>query len=60
MQLAARVCSKAEDGEIFVSQAVCTLSEGHDFQFVPKGEFDLKGIEKPVPLFAVEWRPRAH
>lgn len=60
VQLAARVCAKAEDGEIFVSQAVRTLTEGHDFQFVPKGEFELKGIEKPVPLFAVEWRPRAH
>ncbi len=60
VQLAARVCAKAEDGEIFVSQAVRTLTEGHDFQFLPKGEFELKGIEKPVPLFAVEWRPRVH
>ena len=60
VQLAARVCSKAEDGEIFVSEAVRTLTEGHDFQFVPKGDFELKGIEKPVPLFAVEWRPRVH
>lgn len=60
VQLAARVCAKADDGDIFVSEAVRTLTEGHDFQFVPKGEFELKGIEKPVPLFAVEWRPRVH
>ena len=55
VQLSARVCDKASADQIFVTQSVRDLVTGHAIQFKPAGNFDMKGIDKPVPVFEVVW-----
>ena len=55
VQLAARVCDKAEPGQILVSNVVQELAAGKGFDFADKGEASLKGFEKPVLLHEVRW-----
>jgi len=56
VQLAARACAMADAGGIFVSTAVRELCIGKEFAFAPRGPFELKGFDEPVPLFEVFWR----
>lgn len=52
VNLAARLCDKAEDGEILISPRAYTAVE----EFVTAesaGEFELKGIKAPVEIFRV-------
>ncbi|MEP7215751.1 MAG: alpha/beta fold hydrolase [Anaerolineaceae bacterium] len=53
VQLAARVCSRAEPGEILVTNVVRELSMGKGFLFSEQMPAALKGFEEPVRLFAV-------
>ena len=55
LQLAARACNHAAAGAILVSNAVRELCLGKGFAFHPRGPFELKGFEEPVPLFEVSW-----
>jgi class 3 adenylate cyclase/pimeloyl-ACP methyl ester carboxylesterase len=55
VQLAARVCDKAEPGQILVADVVQQLAAGKGFTFAEKGEATLKGFEKPVRLHEVNW-----
>jgi adenylate cyclase len=55
VQLAARVCDKAEPGQVLVSNVVQELAAGKGFDFADQGEASLKGFEKPVRLHAVRW-----
>ena len=55
VQLAARVCDKAEAGQILASNVVQELAAGKGFTFTDKGEASLKGFEKPVRLHEVVW-----
>ena len=55
VQLAARVCDKAEAGQILVADVVQQLAAGKGFAFTDKGEAALKGFEKPVRLHEVRW-----
>ena len=55
VQLAARVCDKAEPGQILVADVVQQLAAGKGFAFVDKGEATLKGFEKPVRVYEVRW-----
>ena len=55
VQLAARVCDKAEPGQILASNVVQELAAGKDFDFSDEGEATLKGFEKPVRLHEVRW-----
>jgi class 3 adenylate cyclase/pimeloyl-ACP methyl ester carboxylesterase len=55
VQLAARVCDKAEPGQILVADVVEQLAAGKGFDFADKGEASLKGFEKPVRLHEVRW-----
>jgi len=41
---AARVIAEADPDEILTTGIVQGLVEGSDFEFVDRGEFDLKGI----------------
>ncbi len=50
VQLAARVCDKAEPGQILASNVVQELAAGKGFDFADKGEASLKGFEKTVCL----------
>ena len=56
VQLSARVCDKADAEQIFITQSVRDLVTGHSIQFRDAGNFDMKGIDKPVPVFEVIWR----
>lgn len=53
VQLAARICDKAEDDQIFVSAVVRELSAGSNVKFESKGTFELKGVEEPPTLYGV-------
>ena len=53
VQLAARVCDRAEPGQILVAQVVRDLCRGKDVHFDDQGEATLKGFPEPVRLFVV-------
>ena len=53
VQLAARVCDRAEPGQVLVSNVVKELCTGKLFQFEDQGEATLKGFPEPVRLFVV-------
>ena len=51
--LAARLCSEAQGGQVLISQRIATLLEGR-LQAEPLGEVQFKGIIKPVPIWLVQ------
>ena len=53
---AARIMSKAEGGQIIVSDVVRQLVAGKGFAFVEHGETTLRGFEEPVRLYELRWR----
>ncbi|MEO5373795.1 MAG: adenylate/guanylate cyclase domain-containing protein [Alphaproteobacteria bacterium] len=59
VQLAARICAKADKDQIMVSNVVRELSAGKPFRFVPRGTFELKGVRDPQPLYEVLWSVEA-
>jgi class 3 adenylate cyclase len=59
VQLAARLCERADSGAILVSGAVRDLAIGKRFDFQKRGRLTLKGFDEPVRLFEVDWRAGA-
>jgi class 3 adenylate cyclase len=57
VQLAARLCSRAEPGSVLVSSAVRDLALGKGFVFKKRGRVRLKGFDEPVHSFEVMWQP---
>ena len=55
VQLAARLCSRAQPEQILVSNVVAELCIGKGLLFHDLGEVSLKGFERPVRVHAVEW-----
>ena len=55
VQLAARICDKADSGQILASNVVREICAGGTIRFEQAGEFAKKGIEEPVPTFQVPW-----
>ena len=55
VNLAARVASQAQGGEILVSDVVRQLVAGKGFLFNDRGEHALKGFEDPVRVWEVRW-----
>ena len=53
VQLAARVCDRAEPGQVLVPSVVRDLCRGKTFTFEDQGETTLKGFPEPVRLFVV-------
>ena len=53
VQLAARICDRAEPGQVLVSNVVRELCAGKTFTFEDVGAATLKGIDEPVALYAV-------
>jgi len=51
--LARRICDRAGEGELLVSDSVRDLCEGGEFGFRERGRFWLKGIGRRVRLFEV-------
>ena len=56
VNLAARICSRAEAGQILAPVVVRELAAGKPFMFADLGETSLRGFEDPVRLFEVRWR----
>jgi hypothetical protein len=58
VQLAARLCSRADPGGILVAGAVHDLALGKGFAFHSRGKLRLKGFDSPMAAFervADEW-----
>jgi class 3 adenylate cyclase len=55
VQLAARLCSQAEPGQVLVSNVVADLCIGKNLQFTEAGECQLKGFDGPIPTRAVHF-----
>lgn len=55
VQLAARVCDKAGEGEIFITDNVRALSKGQGIEFETAGKYDMKGVPEPMTLYRVGW-----
>ena len=54
VNLAARVCAQAREGEVLVTAAVRdAIGASPGLQLIPRGTRRLKGIGRPVALFAV-------
>jgi len=53
VQLAARVCDKADEGEIFVTDNVKELSKGQGIRLKEAGQFEMKGVPQPMTLYKV-------
>ena len=56
VDLAARICDRAEAGQILVSNVVRELVAGKGFLFADTGEQALRGFEDPVRLYEVRWQ----
>jgi len=59
VQLARRICDRAEPGQILVSNVVRELAAGKGFLFSDRGDVELRGFEDPVRLYEVRWREEA-
>jgi class 3 adenylate cyclase len=57
VQLAARLCSRAQPGSVLVSSAVHDLALGKGFDFRKRGRLNLKGFDEPVHIFELAWQP---
>jgi class 3 adenylate cyclase len=53
VHVGARVCGRAEAGEVLVSSTVKELVAGADLSFQARGPYTLKGLPGDWPLFAV-------
>jgi class 3 adenylate cyclase len=55
VQLAARLCARAQPGSILVAAPVHDLALGKGFEFRSRGRLRLKGFEAPMAAFEVAW-----
>lgn len=55
VQMTARICDKATKGNIWVSQAVVDACKGQKIGFIPRGGFEMKGIQGRKNLYEVGW-----
>jgi len=55
VQMTARICDKASKGNIWVSQAVKDVCKGRKIGFIPRGKFEMKGIQGSKPLYEIGW-----
>jgi class 3 adenylate cyclase len=56
VQLAARLCQRAQPGTILVSNGVQGLALGKSFVFRKRGTVRLKGFDEPVAAFELDWK----
>jgi adenylate cyclase len=57
VNLAARIASYAQAGQVVVSEDTARRSDHDDLQFAPRGVVDLKGVAEPLPLYQALRRP---
>ena len=56
VQVAARICARAEPGQVLVANVVRELAAGKQFLFADVGDVVLRGFEDPVRLYDMRWR----
>jgi class 3 adenylate cyclase/pimeloyl-ACP methyl ester carboxylesterase len=56
VQLAARICARAEPGQVLAANVVRELAAGKQFLFADLGDVVLRGFEDPVRVYDVSWR----
>ncbi len=56
INLAARICDRAEAGQILAADVVRQLAAGKQFLFADLGETELRGFEDPVKLWELRWQ----
>lgn len=56
VQLAARICSRAEPGQVLAANVVRELAAGKQFLFADHGDVVLRGFEDPVHVYELSWR----
>jgi class 3 adenylate cyclase len=54
--LASRIPSRADGGEILVSDGTKSLDAGSKFPFVDRGKFKPKGFGETVKIYEAPWR----
>jgi class 3 adenylate cyclase len=59
VNLAARLCGRAQPDSILVPSAIRDLTLGKRFSYTAKGRLRLKGFDEPVRVYEVDWRPAA-
>ncbi len=55
VNLTARICARADPGQILAARVIPELCAGKPFTFRRHGEVRLKGFPDPVELHVVEW-----
>jgi adenylate cyclase len=56
VQLSARICDKASNYQILVSETVKGICQGKALSFVSRGTREMKGFKEPVPLYEAVWQ----
>jgi adenylate cyclase len=55
VQMAARICARAEPGQVLAANVVRELAAGKRFLFADHGDVVLRGFEDPVRLYELHW-----
>jgi len=55
VQLAARLCERAQGDQILVSSVIKELCLGKKLPFKDRGKRRMKGFDRPVRVYEVEW-----
>jgi class 3 adenylate cyclase len=56
VQLASRICTCAEPGQILAAQVIFDQYTGEKSLFSSLGEIPLKGFDRPVRVYEVKWQ----
>lgn len=56
VQLSARICDKASNYQILVSETVKGICQGKSMAFVARGTREMKGFKEPIPLYEAVWQ----
>ncbi|RJQ67047.1 MAG: DUF4242 domain-containing protein [Desulfobacteraceae bacterium] len=55
VQLAARMCDKAQPGQILIAPAIRDLCKDQKYRYIDQGGCMLKGFDEPVNIIEVVW-----
>jgi adenylate cyclase len=55
VQMTARICAAATERNIWVSKAIVDACKGQRIGFIPRGAFQMKGIQQARPLYEVAY-----
>lgn len=59
VQVAARVCDKADTGDVFVTDNVRELAGAQNLFFEEAGQYEMKGVPQPLTLYRALWPEKA-